>query len=396
MSRNFILLIIGLGVVVAIAITNIIGWGTTTTFNNHWEQAIPNQKIPEGLTSLSSKECGLCHKDHYEEWNTSTHSMAWKDLQFQAEIAKESSPYMCINCHIPLANQQEYLITGLEDGDIYKPIKEKNPLFDPELQQEGINCASCHVRNGAILSVTVSNRAPHKSVQDDNHLTEQLCINCHNAVAVVTPELVCTFETGDEWKAGPFAETKNCKTCHMPSIDRSIVEGFPKRKSRMHYFMGSGIPKLDSLKPERLDGLHYEFTGIKMSYRAMDSVVIKTNVINKFAGHNVPTGDPERFIITKLSVFNTANGALVAVDSFRIGEHWEWYPVAKKIADNNLTPGESRSYSITALLPVGHYNFELKAYKYRTTQELIKYNKLGDSYPSHIQFYKKTIPFKVE
>jgi len=382
-------------IAVAIAIYSLIGPGSSYVFNKHWEQAVPNQEVPEGLKSLSSKECGSCHKDHYEEWNTSTHSMAWKDLQFQAEIAKESSPYMCINCHIPLQNQQEYIITGLEDGDLYKPIKQKNPKFDADLQQEGINCASCHVRDGAIISLTVSNRAPHKSVQDDTHLTEQLCINCHNAVAVVTAELVCTFETADEWKAGPFAKTKNCKTCHMPSIDRPIAEGAPEGKSRMHYFMGSGIPKLVGLKPERLDGLHYEFKEIKSSYNNSDSVILKTEVINKFAGHRVPTGDPERFIITKLSVFDTSNGQLVAVDSFRIGEHWEWYPVAKKIADNNLYPGESRSYQITALLPKGNYSFELKAYKYRTTEELIKYNKLGDSYPSHIQFFDKTIPFEV-
>jgi len=395
MSRNFILITSGLIIVVSIAVYSIIGSGSSSPFTNHWEQAIPHQVVPEGLTSLSSKECGSCHKDHYEEWNTSTHSMAWKDLQFQAEIAKETSPYMCINCHIPLQNQQEYIITGLEDGDLYKPIKHKNPEFDADLQQEGINCASCHVRDGAIISLTVSNRAPHKSVQDKNHLSEQLCISCHNAVAVVTPELVCTFETGDEWKAGPFAETMNCKTCHMPAIHRPIAEDAPERKSRMHYFMGSGIPKLDGLKPKRLDGLVYEFLDMKSSYNVEDSVILKTEVVNKLAGHRVPTGDPERFIITKLSVFNASNGQLVAVDSFRIGEHWEWYPVAKKIADNNLYPGENRLYQIAALLPAGKYSFELKAFKYRTTEEMIKYNKLGDSYPSHIQFFEKTISFEV-
>ncbi len=387
---------IGVLLVIAVAVSLYNNFSSnSSSFTNSWEQAIPNQEVPQGLSSLSSKQCGACHVDHYEEWQSSTHAMAWKDLQFQAEIAKESSPYMCINCHIPLANQQEYLITGLEDGDIYKPIKHRNPEFDKDLQQEGINCASCHVRDGAVISLTVSNRAPHKSVQDDTHLTEQLCIKCHNAVAVVTPELVCTFETGDEWKAGPFAETMNCKTCHMPAIDRSLVKGAPVRKSRMHYFMGSGIPKLDGLKQERLDGLTYEFTDMKTSYSAQDSVILKTEVTNRFAGHRVPTGDPERFIITKLSVFDTSDGRLVAVDSCRIGERWEWYPVAKKMADNNLNPGESRSYQIATVLPKGNFKFELKAYKYRTTEEHIKYNKLGDSYPSNIQFFENTILFEV-
>lgn len=202
MSRKFILLIILLTVVVSISIYNIVNRNGKSSFSNSWEKAIPNQDIPDGLTSLSSKECGTCHISHYEEWKSSTHAMAWKDVQFQAEIAKESAPYMCINCHIPLQNQQEYIVTGLEEGDIYKPIKHKNPKFDPDLQQEGINCASCHVRDGAIVSMYVSNRAPHKSVEDQTHLSEQLCISCHNAVAVITSELVCSFETGDEWKSG--------------------------------------------------------------------------------------------------------------------------------------------------------------------------------------------------
>ncbi|NQW26488.1 MAG: hypothetical protein HQ474_01135 [Flammeovirgaceae bacterium] len=41
-----------------------------------------------------------------------------------------------------MQNQQPYVIDGLVDGDIYRPVKKENPLFDRALQQEGINCAS--------------------------------------------------------------------------------------------------------------------------------------------------------------------------------------------------------------------------------------------------------------
>ena len=95
-----------------------------------WEKAIPNQKVPEGLVSLSAEQCGVCHIKHYEEWKLSTHAHAWTDLQFQSELKKESSPFMCINCHIPLQNQQEFIIKGLIDGDIYQPVKKKNRYFD--------------------------------------------------------------------------------------------------------------------------------------------------------------------------------------------------------------------------------------------------------------------------
>ncbi len=110
----------------------------------------------------------------------------------------------------------------------------------------------------------------------------------------------------------------------------------------------------------------------------------------------MPTGDPERFIIIKLSIIDLINENIVAVDSFRIGEHWEWYPVAKKIGDNNLDPGESRAYEISSVLPKGDYQFVLKAYKYRTTEEMVVYNKLGDSYPTNIKFAEKTFDFVVK
>ena len=87
---------------------------------NSWEMAVPHQEVPQGLTSLKARDCGLCHVQHYEEWQKSTHANAWTDKQFQAELKKESSPFMCINCHIPLQNQQEYIIKGLENGDIYQ------------------------------------------------------------------------------------------------------------------------------------------------------------------------------------------------------------------------------------------------------------------------------------
>ncbi len=395
MSKNFIFITLLLIVAVAVSLFFVINNNQSTPFSNNWEKAIVNQKIPQGLNSLSSKECGSCHKDHYKEWKTSTHAMAWKDVQFQAEIAKESSPYMCINCHAPLQNQQEYVVTGLEEGDIYKPILHKNPEFDAELQQEGINCASCHVRNGAILSMNVSNNAPHKSVEDKKHLSEQLCISCHNAVAVITPELVCTFETGDEWKAGPYYGIKNCKTCHMPTIDRPVAEGTAVTYSRLHYFMGSGIPKHDTLVVERLDGLSFNFENISTNYLANQPITLVATATNKFAGHRVPTGDPERFIILDLTIIDLNKTDTVASESFRIGEHWEWYPVAKKISDNNLFPGESRDYQILSTLSTGSYRFNFRAYKYRITEEMVVYNKLGDSYPTFIKFFEKSINFEV-
>lgn len=139
---------------------------------------------------------------------------------------------------------------------------------------------------------------------------------------------------------------------------RSMVSDSKIIKLRTHYFIGSGIPKHDTLKVERLDGLEFTVDPILEKYLEKDSIIIKTEVTNKFAGHRVPTGDPERFIITELSVYNIEKDRVVSIDSFRIGEQWEWYPEAKKISDNNLDPGESRMYQMKLKLSKGNYQLD--------------------------------------
>ncbi|MFA7274726.1 MAG: multiheme c-type cytochrome [Crocinitomicaceae bacterium] len=360
-----------------------------------WEIAVPNQEIPEGLTSLSSEQCGACHQDHYNEWKISTHAQAWKDLQFQAELKKESSPFMCINCHIPLQNQQEYIVEGLIDGDIYQPVKRTNYQFDEKLQQEGINCVSCHVRNNAVIGMTGSKKAPHKTVKDPTFLSEKLCISCHNATAVVTPTLACSFETGDEWKKGPFFGEKNCISCHMETMERPLVFGFEPKKSHFHSFPGSGIPKFDSLQPKILNGLSFSYSNPKKVQRAKTPIDFEFYVKNEFAGHKVPTGDPERFILIEFAV-RDSKGNIVHQQTERIGEEWVWSPRVRKISDNNLFPGEERNYSLHFIPKTkGNYVLNIEVTKHRLNQKSANYNKLGSNYPLFISIYQKEFQLQV-
>lgn len=368
----------------------------TVALSKSWETPVPHQKIPEGLSSLSAASCGACHQQHYSEWKLSTHANAWTDLQFQAELRKESSPFLCINCHILLQNQQEFIVTGLLNGDIYQPIKTKNPHFDEALQQEGINCASCHVRDGYIVGPTGSKKAPHKTKKDVVHLSEQLCISCHNANAVVTPTLACTFETGDEWKAGPYYEKENCITCHMPKLNREIVAGFGERSSRQHYFMGSGIPKHIDLETKMLNGLTYDFEALPSIIKLNNTLNFSFTVKNSNAGHRVPTGDPERFFLIDFELFDEEKNS-IATQTERIGEHWEWHPEAKKLSDNNLNPLEERTYLFNpTLAKKGKYSLTIKVTKHRMDKKTADYNQLGEEYPLFITIFEEVFPFLVK
>ena len=227
--------------------------GLVAPLTLRWEFAGPHPIPPEGLTGLSARNCGTCHLSHYEEWQLSTHALAWKDLQFQAELRKDSSPFMCINCHIPLQNQQASIIKGLEDGDIYKPVKERNPHFDADLREEGINCGGCHARDGSIIGPTGNPDTPHATRTDTAFLSEQLCISCHNANAVITPTLACTFQTGDEWRSGPFYGKKKCIDSHQPQLTRPTGTGFPDRPTRQPFVPGSGDPNFASVQTKILN-----------------------------------------------------------------------------------------------------------------------------------------------
>lgn len=356
---------------------------------DNWESAIKYQHIPDGLNSLSAESCGACHQDHYKEWQRSTHSQAWTDLQFQSEVKKESSPYLCINCHIPLENQQEYFIDGLWNGDIYEPAKRKNAYFDKKLQQEGITCAACHVRDNMIIGPTGTEKAPHATKKDADHLSYNLCVSCHNANATVTPTLACTFETGDEWKAGPYFGKKDCISCHMQDTVRSIVPGYDPRPSHYHAFPGSGIPKSPHHNPDTLNGLDIKLSEIPLSYKKGDVLDIDLTAINAHAGHRVPSGDPERFM-EFIFELKDSNGKLLASQRDTISEKWEWYPIAKKIMDNNLDPLDSRTYNFKKKL---NYSGELRLYvtvkKHRLNEESARYNKLGKDYPLFITIYEK-------
>ena len=367
----------------------------TYEISEHWERAIPNQQIPIGLTSLSASACGSCHQSHYEEWKISTHAHAWTDLQFQAELLKESSPYFCINCHTPLQNQQEYVITDLIDGDLYQPVKEINPSFDRELQQEGINCATCHVRNGFVIGSTKPGKAPHKSVQDSLFLSQKLCLSCHNANAVVTSTLICAFETGMELEAGPYSSRETCISCHMKTTTREIAPGFGERMSHLHFIPGSGIPKFDTVNTRTLNGLVFYPSTPKKEYSLDEKIRFTLDVKNENAGHKVPTGDPERYFHIIFKIVDE-QGTLLHTTTEKIGEEWQWYPVAKKISDNNIGPDELLSFSFS-YIPVerGKFTLDVEITKNRLDKESADYNKLDDKYPLFITVYSKIIPFEV-
>jgi len=362
----------------------------------HWETPIPHQEIPEGLTSISAISCGSCHQEIYNEWKKSTHAVAFQDLQFQAEWKKDNI-ISCLNCHTPLQDQQEFIVKGFINGDYKTPLKEPNPHFDKQLQSESITCATCHVRDGNVIGTIGSSNAIHKTVKNVQFLSENLCISCHNVVDELNPVLVCTFETGKEWNNNwAKKEGKTCISCHMPKTERAIFPGMEKWVSHFHNFPGSGIPKFFDMDAEALISLKITEDEINTNHTVRDKFNYTLKVKNNYAGHSVPTGDPERFFLITFKLTD-AQKNIIKEEQHRIGEQWQWYPVAKKLSDNNLKPLEERVFTFeNDLEKKGILTWSVVITKHRMTEENARHNGILGKYPLSIEVFKKQYKITVK
>ncbi|QXD13779.1 cytochrome c family protein [Rhodocaloribacter litoris] len=332
--------------------------------------ALPVLAPVEGVGGVRAGDCGRCHEAHYAEWRGSTHARALHDLQFQAEITKPDAPkWLCLNCHAPAGNQRASLVTGLDGGDVLRPVTRPNPAFDAQMQAEGVTCAACHVRpdpetgRSVIVGAFETDRAPHP-VRVDPAALRDVCRRCHDPQGEpLTRNLVCWFETYRELEEGraalpPPLRSADCVTCHMPATRRRLAVGFddlPLRTSHRHWWTGGGVPKTfgayDSLLARGFaPALDVAWAGLD-GVDGGDSLRLTLHLTNRAAGHHLPTADPERFLLALVSLHD-AGGDTLASTRLRIGQTWAWNP-ARKLADHRLRQGETRVWTATLPRPPG-------------------------------------------
>lgn len=85
----------------------------------------------------SARECGACHKKHYDEWRISSHAYAFVSPMFQkfeqkiSELSQGTVGYFCYRCHSPVATSIGFDRT--------------TPLWEmPQVAREGVTCVACH------------------------------------------------------------------------------------------------------------------------------------------------------------------------------------------------------------------------------------------------------------
>ncbi|MGD8608272.1 MAG: cytochrome c3 family protein [Myxococcales bacterium] len=397
----------------------------------YYEQPVVATGVPNGLKDMTAETCGSCHQEIYKEWSISTHRRAWlDDAQFQKELKKSRGVgdpthgdvgWLCLNCHTPVVAQQKELVVGLVDDQIEKPEYVTNPTYDEALQRDAVTCATCHVRNGIVYGPFGDTHAPHPTAKDEKLLRVDVCTRCHEAERLYSSQnLGCFFSTGREWAASSYAEAgETCQSCHMPEVDRELATGFgtPVRATRRHWFGGSLIPKKPEYEAEIAplreiygNGLTITVHRITPELQALADAApalapedqkvaegkeivcqhcqerLAVVIANDRAGHDMPTGDPERHV--DVDVTARSGKQIVARKWTRIGSRYQWWPEVELLADTRIAPGDKRVLIIA--VPSGG-TVEIAAIKARMYEDAFEYHHLQGQYVREREFFRQQI-----
>ena len=235
-----------------------------------FEQArrpLQHVRAPAQIPSLSATACRPCHEKQYVTWRASRHAESFTNRIFAASFRREPLRW-CVYCHAPLPAQAQAL-----QGVTLVPTS-----VDP-LVAEGINCAVCHVRDGAILGAQPPSAAAQRAhpVRQAKELAQStFCAGCHQfnfprsglPIRYTDEPMQDTFA---EWRRAPHSPS--CQQCHMKQGEHS----FPG---------GHDVPLLRET--------------ISASLLRLPSGQLQVTLTARNAGHRVPTGDPFRRLVLKL------------------------------------------------------------------------------------------------
>jgi hypothetical protein len=292
------------------------------------------------LGKLRAAECGACHEKEYREWRTTVHSRAWIDPYYQVDWAFDGRRQVCNNCHIPLDRQQESRVLGFRDRDKWEPVLAPNQDFDPMLQQEGVTCAGCHLRNGKIVGPRASPSAPHATEKFSD--ANELCLRCH----VVQGKRWDTFyrmppcgttaeiaagqgrprTSSGEYVVRDIADL-GCVQCHMPIGAESAA-----RTARRHLWRGGHD---STMVRSALTASLSESNGTRGG-RVAELVLENTGT-----AHFLPTGTPDRHLTVRVRALD-AGGRVIGEASDTLERIIMWRPFIVDLWDTRLARGMPR------------------------------------------------------
>jgi hypothetical protein len=314
------------------------------------------------LDSPSSAEvCGRCHLAIHEAWKSSAHARATESRLFQDALELAEAEFgagarkKCLECHAPVA---------VLSGDL--TLRQK-------VSWEGVTCDYCHsiqsvstasVNARATVEFSQVKSGPSKDASSTGHGTSfsgvhtssLACVACHQYRNALGFPVLTTYS---EWKnSGSAKEGKQCQSCHMYRVEGNVVEPRIRRvseaKINLHQMPGS----------HTLKQLNKTVRAKLSSSRESDQLKVFIDVINRTAGHYVPTGSPMRQLVLELRADSYDGRHFRGERTYRRTvadkrgnalqrEHVAFFKAAKVLSDTRLAPGEVRREEFSFPIPAG-------------------------------------------
>lgn len=192
----------------------------------HWPQPLPAQGTPPQEytaieASLGPQACAQCHQAQWEQWRGSLHSHTMgAGIQWQLHLMGQEQGNRCLRCHAPLAEQKA--LVAMQQGWPGVPKSAPPAHVPPDLAEQGLVCAACHVRGhrryGPPALKPAAEPVPHGGFVASRAFEDsRFCATCHQFAADgprVNGKL--QEDTYAQWQASPQAAQQSCQSCHMP------------------------------------------------------------------------------------------------------------------------------------------------------------------------------------
>ena len=276
------------------------GAGAGSPFAPASAQTNTGRIIPSNFF-MDSKDCGRCHKDIYEQWQSSTHHFASfnnqfyrKAIEYFQDVAGTRPSKWCAGCH-----DHAVFFNGRFD----RPIKEQ---IDTPEAQAGLGCMSCHaiVHVGSTMGnndFTVEYPPLHEIASSHNRYIQavdtfltylapqphrqtflkpfmkdaEFCAACHKVhldVPVNDYRWFRGFDDYDNWQASGVSgqgarsfyypdKSMACADCHMPLVasrDPGNIDG----KVHSHRFAAANTAVAYANQDVKPVGSHQEVSPI--------------------------------------------------------------------------------------------------------------------------------------
>jgi hypothetical protein len=220
----------------------------------------------------SHESCKECHEEIWREWSEDRHAKAWVG-ELYTEKSQNHTDTSCFSCHAP----RPILETGLDS-----PAEARQ-----DFRESGINCLSCHQRGRHVVTSGAPGAAPCGPVHDPafpddrpdmREATINFCGVCHNLHGTHLEFMGSRY----------YRDGMTCLSCHMAEeVVAPVVTGGPSKPRRSHRFPGAHSTEM----------LRKAMTVV--ASQEGDRIVAR--VVNRGAGHRVPTDARHRAIRLKIA-----------------------------------------------------------------------------------------------